>query len=100
MVHVRSAPLDQPQLLMDQDALIASPTKFSLTVLAFVNKDLPITLLEYVLPALPSLMDSLSMASVLFAQETWFIMVNLVLVLQVKSLKDLFVFLNAKMMSF
>lgn len=69
MELVKSALLDQPQLLMGQDAQIARSTKFLLMELAFASKDLLTTLLEYVLLVTPFQMDSLSMVSVPFALE-------------------------------
>lgn len=48
MVLVKFAQLDQPQLLMDQDAQAARPIKSLSMVNVFVNKDSLITLLEFV----------------------------------------------------
>lgn len=69
MVLVKFAQLDQPQLLMDQDAQAARPIKSLSMVNVFVNKDSLITLLEFVQFVLLYLMDLLSMESALFAQE-------------------------------
>lgn len=48
MVLVKFAQLDQPQLLMDQDAQVARPIKSLSMVNVFVNKDSLIILLEFV----------------------------------------------------
>lgn len=69
MVLVKFAQLDQPQLLMDQDAQAARPTKSLSMVNVFVNKDSLITLLEFAQFVLLYPMDLLSMESALFAQE-------------------------------
>lgn len=70
MVLVKFAQLDQPQLLMDQDAQVARPIKSLSMVNVFVNKDSLITLLEFAQFVLLYPMDLLSMESALFAQET------------------------------
>lgn len=69
-VLVKFAQLDQPQLLMDQDAQVARPIKSLSMVNVFVNKDSLITLLEFAQFVLLYPMDLLSMESALFAQET------------------------------
>lgn len=69
MVLVKFAQLDQPQLLMDQDAQVARPIKSLSMVNVFVNKDSLITLLVYVQFVLLYPMGLSSMESALFAQE-------------------------------